>query len=169
MTTNPVITLTDATGVPISATNPLPTGSALSSAAGLPLRASSNGDGTASLGGAVSALVYPSVARTTSNAGDSFSTSSITMMAVDTTVTTFTGGTVPTITFFVQRFAGDGVWYTVWTSAAIAAPGATSVDLGPGFIGTGMAHAVFTGTARFGWTLAGTPTSVTFSAAVSCR
>lgn len=114
-------------------------------------------------------LVYVSVARTTANAGDSFSTGNFSSLAVDATIASFAGGTSPSITVFVDRFGADAVWYRVWTSAAVSTPGVVSGSIGPGQSGTGNAAAVLTGTARFGWTLAGAPTSVTFSASVVGR
>lgn len=121
----------------------------------------------------VTLISLPSAARTTPNTGTLFSTASVNYLAVDVTITAFTGGSAPTITFFVNRIGSDGVSYNVWTGAAKNSAGAFSVDLGPGFATAadpnGSQHAVFTAQATFGWTISGNPTSVTFSASVVGR
>jgi hypothetical protein len=139
--------------------------------AGNLLHAVDNGDGTSYLGGASSILNYPSAAYNAANAGTSFSTAQFSGLAVDVTVSAFTGGTSPSVTFFLDRLGADGVWYRVWTSAALTSAGATSVQIGPYPSGTGIFTAVLTGTARFGWSFGGTvqPTAVTFSASVYGR
>lgn len=124
---------------------------------------------TVSGSGAVTQLTYVSAARSTNNVGDSFDSTLFNTLAVDANVTVFTGGTAPTITFFVDRFGADAVWYRIWTSAAIAAPGSTSVAIGPFPTATGVATGVLSQLTRFGWTLAGAPTSITFSASVIAR
>lgn len=155
MPTNPVFTLVDANGNA--------------------LKAISNGDGTSSLvasaASAVSTFItYPTAtAQAASNAGVSFSTATTASLAVDITLTSFTGGTTPTVTFFVDRLGSDGVWYRVWTSAALNSAGVTSIQIGPFPAATGIFTAVLTGTARFGWTSTGTPTAITFSASVIGR
>lgn len=124
--------------------------------------------------GALTFLTYLSAAQASANAGTSFPTTGVTSLAVDVNVTAFTGGTGPTVTFFVERLAADGAWYRVWTSPAISAVGPFSGNIGPGQSGTATATqswvaAVLTGTARFGWVFANAPTSVTFSASVIGR
>ncbi len=139
--------------------------------AGLPLKSTANGDGTATLtptgGVATTVITYGAAAQPPAapGGGVSFSTAGMSGLAVDITLASFTGGAAPAITFFVERFGSDGVWYRVWTSAALNTPGATSVSVGPG-MGTA---AVLTGTARFGWSTTGSPTAVTFSASVIGR
>lgn len=148
---------------------------ALTDGEGNVLRMVANGDGTATLSGGVSTfLTYLSAAQAAANAGTSFSTAGVASLAVDATVTVFTGGTAPTVTFFIDRLAADNVWYRAWASAAVSAPGTASANIGPGQSGTAPAAtsnitAVLTGTARFGWSYTGTPTSVTFSASVIGR
>lgn len=153
MPTNPVVTLVDSSGAY--------------------LKTSNNGDGTASIiagnPGATTFLTYLSGAQATANSGTSFSTAAVESLAVDITLTSFTGGTSPSITFFVDRLGSDNVWYRIWTSAALTSAGATSVQIGPFPSGTGIYTAVLTGTARFGWSTAGSPTAVTFSASVIGR
>jgi hypothetical protein len=137
--------------------------------AGLPIKSIANGDGTATLsptgGVATTVITYASAAQATANTGVSFSTAGMTGLAVDVTLTSFTGGSSPSVTFFVDRFGSDGVWYRVWTSSGLTGAGATSASIGPS-MGTA---AVLTGTARFGWSTAGSPTAVTFSASVIGR
>ncbi|MEV5944439.1 hypothetical protein [Streptomyces sp. NPDC051994] len=114
-------------------------------------------------------ITYLSGAQAVSNTGVSFSTAAVSGLAVDVTLTSFTGGTSPTVTFFVDRLGSDGVWYRLWTSAALNGAGVTSVQIGPFPAATGIVTAVLTGTARFGWTSTGTPTAITFSASVVGR
>lgn len=123
-----------------------------------------------SLGSTVAApLAFFSGAQAVSNAGTSFSTLTISSLAVDITLTSFTGGAAPTVTFFIDRLGNDSVWYRVWTSAALNGAGVTSVNIGPGMSGTGGFPAVLTGTCRFGWSSTGAPTAITFSASVGGR
>lgn len=139
------------------------------------LKSLPNGDGTSSLVASAASTVatfitYPTAtAQAATNAGVSFPTATTSALAVDITLTSFTGGTTPTVTFFVDRLGSDGVWYRAWTSAALSSAGATSVQIGPFPSGTGIFTAVLTGTARFGWTSTGTPTAITFSASVIGR
>lgn len=122
------------------------------------------------IGPSASTLVtYASGVQATSNTGTSFATSTVSGLAVDITLTSFTGGTSPSVTFFIDRQGADTVWYRIWTSSALTTAGATSVQIGPWPSGTGIVTAILTGTARFGWTTAGTPTAVTFSASVIGR
>ncbi|MDJ0342282.1 hypothetical protein QMK19_03650 [Streptomyces sp. H10-C2] len=140
---------------------------------GLPLKATSNGDGTSSLvagsAGPATFLTYLSAAQAVSNTGTSFSTTAVAGLAVDVTLSSFTGGAAPAVTFFVERLGADGVWYRIWTSAALTTAGATSVQIGPFPAATGIVTAVLTGTARFGWSSTGAPTAITFSASVIGR
>ncbi len=99
-----------------------------------------------------------------------FSTNQVTYIAMDTSVTAFTGGTGPTIQFTVDRLGADGVWYNVYTSTPVGSPATASVDLGPGFTtASGVQHAVFTTQGRFSWIYTGAPTSITFSATLLGR
>ncbi|MFD9632836.1 hypothetical protein [Streptomyces violascens] len=141
---------------------------------GNPLKALSNGDGTSSLVTSsapttTTFITYLSGAQAVSNTGVSFSTAAVSGLAVDVTLVSFTGGSSPAATFFVDRLGSDGVWYRVWTSAALTGAGVTSVQIGPFPAATGIITAVLTGTARFGWTSTGTPTAITFSASVIGR
>lgn len=44
-------------------------------------------------------------------------------------VATITGGTTPSIQFFVERQGADGIWYPAASSAALTAVGAVAVDV----------------------------------------
>lgn len=121
-------------------------------------------------------LTYTAGAHATSNPGDSFSTSSLSACAVDVTVTGFTGGTSPSVTFFVERIGADGLWYRVWQSAAVSSAGTVSVSIGASVPTVAAAAntaqgvtAMLSTLARFGWSTSGSPTAVTFSGGVMGR
>lgn len=147
---------------------------ALTDGEGRLLAAVDNGDGTWSLtGGAAIPLTYAPQARTGPNTGDSFFTVGYSSLAVDVNVTAFTGGTSPSVTFFINRLAGDGLWYPVWNSGAISTVKSVSASIGPGqsggSAGAGGFSGVLTTQAQFGWTFSGTPTSITLSGSVAAR
>lgn len=105
-----------------------------------------------------------------------FSTNLITYLAFDVTVTSFTGGTAPTIQFFIDRQGiSDGLWYPMLSSQTFSAAAVNSWDLGPNFPTTsppnGSTHGVLTLQGRLRWVFGGTanPTAVTFSASVIGR
>ncbi|MGW7001425.1 hypothetical protein ACWGCW_01010 [Streptomyces sp. NPDC054933] len=133
------------------------------------LRTSDLGDGTSSLHGVAMPITYVSQAQATSNLGASFATSAIEAIAVDITLTSFTGGSSPSVTFFVDRLGNDSVWYRTWTSSALTTATTVSQVIGPFPAATGITTAVLTGTARFGWSSSGSPTAITFSASVVGR
>lgn len=121
-----------------------------------------------------SLVALPSAAYTAAQSPAVFSTVGVSELAVDITVSSVTGGTSPTLQFFLERQAADGLWYLILNTP----PGATSptsftFDVGPfslAFGGTNSAqHMVFTSQARLRWTYAGSPTSFTFSASVFGR
>ncbi len=129
--------------------------------------------GTSFLGGAVTLIALQSAAYTAANSPATCATDGITYGALDMTVTSFTGGTTPTVTFFFERLAADGVWYQILTTGAINAATTISVDISPALTGSysgppssTQQHAVFTKQARLRWTFGGSPapTAVTFSA-----
>ncbi|HEY6021615.1 MAG TPA: hypothetical protein VIY48_17630 [Candidatus Paceibacterota bacterium] len=104
-----------------------------------------------------------------------FDTNQVTRAAFDVTVTSFTGGTSPSIQFVIERLGlADGLWYSV-LSTTISSASNQSWDLGPGFPATappnGVSHAVFTTQGRLRWAFGGTvaPTAVTFSASLIGR
>lgn len=124
------------------------------------------------------ALTYASGTQNPSNTGDTFSMTGATSIAVDITVTSLNGGTLPNITFFVQRLGASSTWYTVWTNtSAIGSAAVVSASIGPGqsggtaSSGVGGFSAVLSGSCRFGWSAGGTilPTSWTGSAQVTIR
>lgn len=120
-------------------------------------------------------ITLPAAAYTaTVPASCTVDTTGINMAAWDITLTAFTGGTTPTIQFYLERQGTDGNWYQISTTGALnSAPQPISVDISPGLTGTTAAplssttqHNVFTQTARMRWVLTGNPTSVTFSASL---
>lgn len=113
----------------------------------------------------------PGTAATASGTSEPIDTSNVDYAGLDITVSAITGGTAPTIQFFIDRLGADGIWYAVYTGTALSAPGVVSVDLGLVVAGTGTAHAVFSKTARIRWLFGGTavPTSVTFSGSLVGR
>ncbi len=130
-------------------------------------------DGTSFLGGAVTLIALPSAAYTGADSPKTCATAGITYGALDLTVTSFTGGSSPTITFWLEREGADTVWYQILTTGAINAATTISVDISPGLNGSyagppssTVQHAVFTASTRLRWALGGSvaPTAVTFSA-----
>ncbi len=128
---------------------------------------------------AVGLLALPSAARDTTTSPQVFDTSDISYAAWDLTLTSFTGGTSPTVTFFLERLGLDGNWYQIGTTSAMnSAPTTVSVDISPALNSTMQApllstaqHNVFTFQARLRWTFGGTvaPTAVTFSSSIVGR
>ena len=103
-----------------------------------------------------------------------FSTAETDSLAFDVTVTGFTGGTSPTIQFFIDRQGADGLWYNVIQSQTFSAAGTNSADIGPSYNSSfsppnGVQHAVLTHQARLRYTTAGAPTGVSFSASIVGR
>lgn len=108
-----------------------------------------------------------------------FDTTFITYAAFDATITSFTGGTSPSIAFLLERQGADGAWYQILSTGGLtSAPSTVSVDISPGLNGSfsgppssTIQHNVFTNTARVRWTLGGSvaPTAVTFSLSVIGR
>lgn len=122
--------------------------------------------------------LHPSASDNTQTFTSPWDTRFVDSIALDITVASFTGGTAPTITFFVDRLGADGItWSQVWTSGAIsAAPSSIAVDLGrfgmtyaAGTV-TGQ-HVIFTTSARLRWAWGGSanPTAVTWYASAIGR
>ena len=151
-----------------------------------PLRA--NADPTGKMvTGAATLLSLPSAGYTsTLPPATTFSTMYITNAAWDVTLTSFTGGTSPTITFLFDRQGADGNWYPIMpasgTGAAVLSAGTLSMSMDIGLLppsvtgGSGVsiygaAHNVFTPVSRVRWTLAGSPAAgtATFSMSVIGR
>lgn len=112
-------------------------------------------------------LTYPSTSTPAATTNLPFSCAQHTLFAVDVSFTAFTGGTAPSVQFFIDRQGTDGVWYQIFAGAVLTAPGLTSTSIGHGLV-TAQAP---TGTCRLRWVLAGTvaATAVTFSASVTGR
>ncbi len=124
----------------------------------------------------VAILSYPTGSQAAANAGDSFSTVGYTSAAIYVTVTSFTGGTGPNITFFLQGLGASSAWYTIWSNTTpLASAGVIVANLGPGqsggaaTTGNGGFSAVFPSTSRFGWSTTGSPTAWVGSASVTLR
>ena len=129
-----------------------------------------NGGSTASSPQTVQTV--PSGSQSPSQTGLSFSTSGIAAMAVDITLSGFTGGIAPTLIPFLDRQGSDGQWYRIWTGVAMGAAGVQSVTVGQvASVLSGLLSipALLTSTARFGWTCTGAPTAVSFSASIVGR
>lgn len=129
------------------------------------------GDGTSFLGGAVTLLAMANAPYGATDSPKTFATDGITYGALDINVASFQGGTSPSITFFLERQGADTLWYQILTTSAVSSALTISVDISPALNGSYSAppgsavqHAVFTHSARLRWTIAGAPTSVTFSA-----
>lgn len=90
-----------------------------------------------------------------------------TSLGVDINVTAFTGGASPSLTVFVDRLGPDGVFYPIWSPAAIAATGKTSANISP-TNPTAAQNAELGPSCQFRWTFTGAtpPTGVTFSVSV---
>jgi len=74
-------------------------------------------------------------------------------------------GTSPTLTLAVDSLGADGVWYTLWTSAAMTAVGQTLASLGV----EASTNTAFGASVRLRWTIGGTTPSFTFSASITGR
>lgn len=137
----------------------------------------SDGEGNITSGGAgTTAYALASAAQAATNTGTSFATTGFGSISLDINLTAFTGGTTPTVTFFVERQGNDGIWYRVWQSASQNAAAKLSVTIGASTptvaAGANVAQGVsagLTAVARFGWSSTGTPDSVTFSASIVGR
>lgn len=138
------------------------------------------------INGAAQLCQLPSAAYGSVPASCTFSTQYISGCAMDMIISSFSGGSSPTITVFFERQGADGIWYPIlptsgssilrYTSAQL--PGTVSVDFGliaeslPAtganpFYGT--THNVFTPISRVRWVNAGTPDSITLSLSVYGR
>lgn len=107
-----------------------------------------------------------------------FDSSYLAHAALDITLTSFTGGTTPSVTFGVDRQGNDGLWYPVWSSGSTTTATVWSIDVSQSITQqttgnpnapTAAIHVVWTFTGRFTWTFAGSPTSVQFSASLIGR
>lgn len=115
----------------------------------------------------------------TASGNQVFDTTNWTYAAWDMTLSSFTGGTNPTINFFLERQGADTNWYQIGTTGALnSAPQTISVDISPALNGSiagpltsTVQHNVFTQTARLRWVFGGgaNATSIAFSASIIGR
>jgi hypothetical protein len=105
-----------------------------------------------------------------------FGTAELEYLAWDLNVVSFQGGTLPSITFFLDRQTANGDWSLVLSSGSTGVAINWGIDIGPGFATfaapNGLTqHAVLTDVARLRWTLGGTvpPTTVTFANSIVGR
>lgn len=179
MSYNPVITLVDNLGVPISGTNPLPTSSgggggtstvAGSGTAGTPTGGVLTVQGvaggtslpTAAVGLAAATLYSEAaVSRTATGTGTTQTwPATVTQAFIGVTVATLTGGTSPTLVVSLQQQDANTIWQTIAQSSTITAVGAASFSVGPGLTNGQMLTAG--GSYRFTWTVTGGPATLTF-------
>lgn len=97
-----------------------------------------------------------------------FDTANVVYASLDINLQAINAGTV---VFTLQRLGADGVWYGGPATAALAAPGAVSIDLSPGAarVAGQSDHFVFTNRARIAYTLAGGANAVSWSASLMGR
>lgn len=133
---------------------------------------------------AMYATMYPSTLVTlptasyTAGGTQEFDSTYLMHAALDITLTSFTGGTAPSVTFALDRKGADGLWYPAWNSGATTTATVWSIDLCPSITQqttgnqnspTSATHVVWTYTGRFRWAFAGSPTSVQFSVSLIGR
>lgn len=100
-------------------------------------------------------------AATVGGESSPFVTSFVRNAALDLNIKSINAGT---FTVTVDRLGGDGIWYPVATTAALAAPGSTSIEITDSLAdGADAQHMVFTDQAKVRWTLAGGANAVVFS------
>jgi len=174
---NPVITLVDNLGVPISGTNPLPTsgGGGTSTVAGsgtpgtpaggvLTVQGVSGGTSlpTATVGQAATTLYSEAAVSRTASGNSATQTwpATVTQAFIGVSVATLTGGTSPTLVVSLQQQDANTVWQTIAQSATITAVGAASFSIGPGLTNGQLLTAG--GSYRFAWTVTGGPATLTF-------
>jgi hypothetical protein len=146
------------------------------SGAGFPFQSDVLVNGDAYLDKGARSLCYlPSAAYgTAAVASATFSTEFVSSVALDITVTSISGGTSPTLQYYLDRQGLDGNWYNILTTnPGITAPVVFTIDVGDlsvafGGINTAQ-HAVLTYAARLRWTYASGGTVATFSASVEGR
>lgn len=106
-------------------------------------------------------LTLASQARATSGLAPAFATGDLTRAAIDVNVSAV-AGVGPSLRVFLDRQGTDGLWYPIWSPAAITAVGTLSTTVGQGMtVGQSLAS-----TCRFRWEISGTTPSFTFSASV---
>jgi len=106
-------------------------------------------------------LAQASAAQTTNGVSANLPVAGYRELLVAANVTAV-AGTTPTLTLALDSLGADGVWYTLWTSAAVTAVGQTVAHLGVG----AATNVAFGATVRLRWTMGGTTPSFTFSASI---
>jgi len=107
---------------------------------------------------ATTVLTQANAAQTVSGASANLPVAGYRELLVAANVTAV-AGTTPTLTLVFDSLGADGVWYTLWTSAAVTAVGQTVAHLGVG----AATNVAFGTTVRVRWTIGGTTPSFTFS------
>lgn len=120
--------------------------------------------GGAGLMGAVNALArvvlnLPSAARATYSA--QFQVGDLRSLSLLFNVSTFTGGTTPTVTFKISAVGADGTLSQLEQVAAISAAGIIAYSIGPGLDSKEFGNLI-----QVDMVTTGAPTSVTFSASI---
>lgn len=106
-------------------------------------------------------LLLALAARTTNGTSAAFATGDVTRAAIDVNVTAV-AGVGPNLRLFLDRQGADGLWYAIWSPAALTAVGTLSTSVGQGMaIGQSLAA-----NCRFRWEITGTNPSFTFSASI---
>ena len=106
-------------------------------------------------------LTQASAVQTTNGVSANLPVAGYRELLVEANVTAV-AGTTPTLTFALDSLGADGVWYTLWTSAAVTAMGQTVTHLGVG----AATNVAFGATVRLRWTMGGTTPSFTFSVSI---
>jgi len=106
-------------------------------------------------------LTQASAVQTTNGVSANLPVAGYRELLVEANVTAVSG-TTPTLTLAVDSLGADGVWYTLWTSAAVTAVGQTVAHLGVG----AATNVAFGATVRLRWTMGGTTPSFTFSVSI---
>lgn len=103
-------------------------------------------------------LVTPSAVYSAGGVSAAIDSAKLSEIALDVNLTEQTGvGT--SLRVLVDRQSADGLWYPMYASAQITAPGTVSTSIGRGLA---VAQSL-AGMVRFRWEVAGTNPTVTFS------
>ncbi len=112
---------------------------------------------------AIPVYTFPAAAQPSGNSGQ-LGCASLDLLAIDLTVVSLNTGATA-VQFFLDRLGEDGVWYQLWTSASITAPGVVSASVGPG-----MATAAMIGrNCRLRWAVTGAGGTVTATGGIIGR
>lgn len=89
-------------------------------------------------------------------------------LSVDLTLTSFTGGTTPSINILTQRKGADGVYYTVDTPTPLTSAGSISRSIGGG-LGIANNFIGFGDVLRVQIVIVGAPTAALWTASVMAK